>query len=219
MSLMNSDCLLEMVSRFPRLYAITDRELTGLSHAEQVRRLAAGGVRLIQLRDKTAPPRQFYEDAQAAMRVARQSGVTLIINDRVDIALAVAADGVHVGQDDLPPDKARALLGPGRIIGCSTHNLSQARAADRYPIDYIAIGPVFPTSTKSDHQPAVGLELVRQVRQAVTKPLVAIGGITLETAPEVIRAGADAVAVISGLLRAPDITRRAREFCLALGEE
>ncbi|RMG53284.1 MAG: thiamine phosphate synthase [Acidobacteria bacterium] len=208
-----------MERHFPRVYAITDRELSGLSHAEQVRRLAAGGIRLVQLRDKTAPPRQFYEEAQHAVRVAHQLGVTLLINDRVDIALAVAADGVHVGQDDLPPDKARAILGPEKIVGLSTHNVQQAREANHYPVDYVAIGPVFPTSTKPDHEPVVGLELVRQVRQVVTKPLVAIGGITLESAPDVIRAGADAVAVISGLLRAPDITVRAREFCLALGEE
>lgn len=203
----------------PRVYAITDREMTGLSHGEQVRRLAAGGIRLIQLRDKTATPREFFREAQDAVRLARRLRVSVIINDRVDIALAVDADGVHIGQDDLPPEKVRALVGPGKIVGCSTHSLEQAIAADRLPLDYIAIGPVFPTLTKSDHEPVVGLELVRRVRQAIQKPLVAIGGITLETAPTVIRAGADAVAVISGILKAEDITQRAREFCQRLERE
>lgn len=197
----------------PRVYAITDRQMTGLTHAEQVRRLAAGGIRLVQLRDKTASPREFYRAAADAVDVAAEWGVQLIINDRVDIALAVGAAGVHVGQDDLPPEKARALLGPGRIVGVSTHSLEQALMADRLPVDYIAIGPIFPTTTKSDHEPVVGLELIRTLRPLIHKPLVAIGGITLETAPQVIGAGADAVAVISDLLRAPDITERAGAFC------
>ncbi|MBI3950509.1 MAG: thiamine phosphate synthase [Acidobacteria bacterium] len=200
----------------PRVYAITDRDMTGLSHAEQVRRLAAGGIRLIQLRDKIASPRQFFQMAQDAVRLARELAVSIIINDRVDIALAVGADGVHVGQDDLPPEKAHALLGQGKIVGFSSHSIEQAVAADCLPVDYIAIGPVFPTMTKPDHEPVVGLELVRRVRQAIQKPLVAIGGITLETAPEVIRAGADAVAVVSGILKTGDVTQRAREFCQRL---
>jgi thiamine-phosphate pyrophosphorylase len=200
----------------PRVYAITDREMTGLTHAEQVRRLAAGGVQLIQLRDKGAAPREFYRAAQEAMQVARKLGVSVIINDRVDIALAVEADGVHVGQDDLPPESARALLGEGKIVGFSTHSIEQAIAADRLPVDYLAIGPVFATPTKIDHEPVIGVELVRRVREAVEKPLVAIGGIALETAPAVMEAGADAVAVISGILKAKDITQRAREFCQLL---
>jgi thiamine-phosphate pyrophosphorylase len=200
----------------PRLYAITDRALTGLSHAEQVRRLAAGGIRWIQLRDKIASPREFYHAAKDAMQVARENGVTLIINDRVDIALTVDADGVHIGHDDLPPEKARALMGPGKIIGVSTHSLEQAVWADHLPVDYIAIGPVFGTMTKLDHEPVVGLETVKHVRQRISKPLVAIGGITLETAGDVIAAGADAVAVIADLLRSENITERANAFCRRL---
>jgi thiamine-phosphate pyrophosphorylase len=202
---------------FPRVYAITDRELTGLTHAEQVRRLAAGGVRWIQLRDKTASPRQFYEAALEAQRVARQLGVTLIINDRVDIALVVDADGVHVGQDDLPPEKARALLGTGKIVGFSTHSIEQAVAADGFPVDYIAIGPIFPTTTKADHEPVVGLEMIKKVREHISKPLVAIGGITLDRASDVMAAGADAVAVLSGILEAENITQQAKKFCRRLG--
>ncbi|MCS6803903.1 MAG: thiamine phosphate synthase [Acidobacteriota bacterium] len=200
----------------PRVYAITDRVLTGLSHAEQVRQLAAGGISWIQLREKAASPRAFYQAAEEAMRVARDHGVTLLVNDRVDIALAVDADGVHLGQDDVPVQKARAVIKPGKIIGLSTHSLEQALAADALPVDYIAIGPVFATTTKPDHEPVVGLETIRRVRQRISKPLVAIGGITLETAPQVIAAGADAVAVISDLLTSGSITERARAFCRVL---
>jgi thiamine-phosphate pyrophosphorylase len=201
-----------MAMNLPRVYAITDCRLTGLSHAEQVRRLAAGGIRLIQLREKAASPRAFYEQAREAVAVARELGVRLLINDRVDIALAVGADGVHLGQEDLPPEKARALLGPDRLIGFSTHSLEQALVADTWPVDYLAIGPIFPTRTKENPDPVVGVEMVRAVRARIRKPLVAIGGITLETAPRVIAAGADAVAVIADLLSAPDITARARQY-------
>jgi len=202
--------------QIPRVYAITDRRLSGLSHAEQVRRLAAGGIRLIQLREKEASPRDFYWQAREAVAVARELGVTLIINDRADIAMAVGADGVHLGQDDLPPEKARMLLGPDRLIGFSTHSVEQALEADGWPVDYIALGPIFPTRTKEKPDPVVGVETVRAVRARVRKPLVAIGGITLETAPEVIATGADAVAVIADLVGAPDITARARQYVEAL---
>jgi thiamine-phosphate pyrophosphorylase len=200
----------------PRVYAITDRELTGLAHAEQVRRLAAGGLTWIQLRDKSAPPKEFYDQAREAVAVARHLGVTLIINDRVDIAMAVNADGVHVGQDDLPPEQARRLLGANKIVGFSTHSVEQAVEAASMPVDYIAVGPVFPTTTKENPDPVVGLELIKRLRPQIRKPLVAIGGITLGTAREVIEAGADSVAVISDLLKVPDITARARQYLLGL---
>ncbi len=196
----------------PRLYAITDRNVTGLSHEEQVRLLAAGGVQLVQLREKTASPRDFYQAAQGAVRLARELGLQVIINDRVDIALALDADGVHLGQEDISPEKARSLLGAGKTVGFSTHSLEQAKAADQLPVDYIAIGPIFPTSTKPHHEPVVGLELIRTVRQVVNKPVVAIGGITLKTGPAVIRAGAESIAVVAGLLKTDDIAQRAREF-------
>ncbi|HKN82388.1 MAG TPA: thiamine phosphate synthase, partial [Pyrinomonadaceae bacterium] len=165
--------------RLPRVYPLTDVQLSGLSHAEQVRLLSAGGASVIQLREKRLPPVDFYEQAKAAMEVAKQRGVQLIVNDRVDVALAIGAHGVHLGQDDMPPEAARRLLGPDAIIGYSTHNLEQALAALKQPIDYIAIGPIFETSTKSDTFPVLGLEGLRAVR-AVTRdlPLVAIGGIT-----------------------------------------
>ncbi len=196
----------------PRIYPITDVRLSGLTHTEQVRRLAEGGARLIQLREKTASPREFYESAVEAIAVARTLGVKIIINDRLDIAIAARADGVHLGQDDLLVEEARRLIGPDKIIGFSTHNLKQALEADLLALDYIAIGPVFGTSTKENPDPITGLELVREVKRRVAKPIVAIGGITLERAPSVIEAGADSLAVISDLYSTRDITNRLRAF-------
>jgi thiamine-phosphate pyrophosphorylase len=185
----------------PRVYALTDVRMSGLSHAEQVELLSEGGASLVQLREKDLGPREFYEQAKAAIAVAAQRGVHLIINDRVDVALAVGADGVHLGQDDMPPDAARELVGPDAIIGYSTHNINQAIAATKLSIDYLAIGPIFNTTTKADTAPVLGLDGLRAVRQAIGAfPLVAIGGITRGNAREVIAAGADSVAVISALL-------------------
>jgi len=182
--------------QLPRIYPITDVQLSGLSHPEQVELLSRGGATLIQLREKHLPVREFYEQA----KIAFQPGVQLIINDRVDLALAVGAHGVHLGQDDMPPGAARNLLGPDAVIGYSTHNVEQAIAAINLPIDYLAIGPIFATTTKSDTAPVLGLEGLRAVREAIGRfPLVAIGGITHANAREVIQAGADSVAVISAV--------------------
>ena len=190
--------------RLPRVYALTDVELSGFSHAEQVELLSRGGASLIQLREKQMPALEFYEQAKAAVKVAERSGVKLVINDRVDVAIAVGADGVHLGQDDLPPDAARKLLGPTAIVGYSTHNIDQALEALKLPIDYLAIGPIFPTNTKSDTAPVLGLDGLRAVRRAIGGfPLVAIGGITQLNARAAVEAGADSVAVISALLSKP----------------
>lgn len=189
----------------PKLYPITDVRLSGLSHAEQVARLGAGGATLVQLREKHLSPREFYDEAQRALSVAREIGVRLIINDRADIALALHADGVHLGQDDLAPEAARRLLGEDAIIGFSTHSLEQAVEAARLRVDYIAIGPIFNTSSKENPDPTLGIAGLSRVRQAIGAiPLVAIGGITCENAREVLDAGANAVAVISTLLARPD---------------
>jgi len=186
--------------RLPRVYPLTDVQLSGLSHADQVRLLSLGGATLVQLREKHMPALQFYEHARAAVA----AGVQLIINDRVDIALAVGAHGVHLGQDDMPPEAARRLLGDKAIIGYSTHSVEQAGKALTLPIDYIAIGPIFATSTKTNPSPTLGLEGLRAVRAAVGNvQLVAIGGISHSNAREVIEAGADSVAVISALLSDP----------------
>ncbi|HXC69741.1 MAG TPA: thiamine phosphate synthase [Pyrinomonadaceae bacterium] len=186
--------------RLPRVYPLTDVQLSGLSHAEQVRLLSLGGATLVQLREKQMAGLQFYEQARAAVA----AGVPLIINDRVDIALAVGAHGVHLGQDDMPPEAARRLLGDKAIIGYSTHSVEQAKKAVTQPIDYIAIGPIFTTSSKTNPSPTLGLEGLRAVREAVgNAQLVAIGGISHSTAHAVIEAGADSVAVISALLADP----------------
>jgi thiamine-phosphate pyrophosphorylase len=198
----------------PKLYPITDARLSGLSHAEQVALLADGGATFVQLREKRLSPGEFYREAEAALSVARARGVRLIINDRVDVALALQADGVHLGQDDLPPEAARRLLGKRAIIGLSTHNLEQAREAAHQPVDYIAIGPIFPTSSKDNPDPVVGLEGLRRVHEASgSVPLVAIGGINSENARRTIDAGADTVAVLSVLLVEPSrITVRTQEL-------
>ena len=188
----------------PKLYPITDVGLSGLSHAEQVVRLCEGGATLAQLREKNLSPREFFKQAEEAMRVAREHGVRIIINDRVDIALALKSDGVHLGQNDLPPEAARRLLGDKAIIGFSTHNIEQAIQAAKLPVDYVAIGPIFATSTKKNPDPAVGLLGLLQVRKAVGEmPLVAIGGITRENASDILAAGADAVALISAIISEP----------------
>jgi thiamine-phosphate pyrophosphorylase len=186
-----------------------------------VARLCEGGARLVQLREKHLSAREFYAEVSEALKVARSFGAKLIVNDRADVALSVGADGVHVGQDDVPPEAARALLGGGRVVGFSTHNVEQAVAAARLPVDYVAIGPVFDTSSKERPDPVVGLGGVRRVRAAVggSVKLVAIGGITAERAPSVLEAGADSVAVIGALLDASDpaeITRRTRDFLARL---
>lgn len=196
---------------FPRLYALTDASAPG-SHVEQVREYADAGVRIIQVRDKLASSRALYETVVAALEITRPRGVRLIVNDRVDVALAAGADGVHVGQDDLPAESAREILGPLAIIGISTHSLAQAAAAAGLPVDYVAIGPVFATTTKAKPDPVVGLEGLRAVRAAVTTPLVAIGGITLEKAPDVFAAGADSVAVVSDLRAGASVSERVRAY-------
>ena len=188
----------------PKVYPITDTRLSGLTHAQQVARLIEGGASLIQLRDKHASPREFYREAAAALQVARNHYARLIINDRVDIALALRADGVHLGQTDIPPAAARRLLGNEAIIGFSTHNLEQARLATTLPVDYLAFGPVFHTSTKDNPDPVTGLAALQQISAIKgLLPLVAIGGITLSNAVEVLRSGADAVAMIGQIVADP----------------
>ena len=196
---------------FPKtIYPITDTRISGLSHAEQVTRLIAGGASLMQLREKHASPREFFADAQNALADAHSHGAQIIINDRVDLAIALGADGVHLGQADLPVEAARRLLGDDAIIGFSVHHIEQAKRALEMPIDYLALGPIFPTTTKQNPDPVVGLAGMRQVREiAGDLPLVGIGGIRADNINEVLSAGADAVALISSLLQDPSqITAR-----------
>jgi len=202
----------------PRLYAIIDPARLGghAPAAAAARALICAGVRLIQYRDKHASSRQLYETCTELRGLLHQSGCRLIVNDRADVARAVDADGVHLGQTDLPVELARRILNTGQWLGYSTHSLAQVVEADGTTADYIAFGPVFPTASKENPDPLVGLEGLRQARRATRKPLVAIGGISLQNAREVIAAGADSVAVIGGLLDAPDLEQRAREFLALL---
>ncbi len=192
-----------------RLYPLTDRQISGLSHPQQVSHLGALGVTLVQLREKSLSSRDFYLEAEAALRIGRKLKIKLIINDRVDIALALKADGVHLGQDDLDPEVARGLLGPDAIIGISTHSIEQALTARQMPVDYVAIGPIFPTSSKDSPNPTLGLEGIRAAKRVVRDlPLVAIGGITSSSLVQVLASGADSVASISDLWGSPGQIRR-----------
>jgi thiamine-phosphate pyrophosphorylase len=185
----------------PKIYPITDVRLAKLSHVEQVEKLVEGGAEIIQLREKYASPREFYESAKNALDVARRHNVKIIINDRVDIAQALGADGVHLGQDDLPPEYVRKILGEKAVIGFSTHNIEQAILAIKLPVNYLAIGPVFATKTKENPDDVVGIEGVEKVREAIGDfPLIAIGGINSENFRDALNAGADSVAIISDLL-------------------
>lgn len=199
----------------PKLYAIADRSCFADSDTLYafVKELLAAGVTLIQYRNKQGSGRQMLQEARELRRITGNR-VQLIMNDRADLALAAGFDGVHVGQDDLSAEAVRSILGPHLWLGVSTHNPEQISAADKTDADYLVIGPVFATSTKENPDPVVGLEGVRRARELTRKPLVAIGGITAERAAGVIAAGADSVAVISGLLREP--RRSAAEFTAAL---
>jgi thiamine-phosphate pyrophosphorylase len=197
---------------FPALYAILDiASVSGLAAHLPVS-LADAGVTLIQIRDKHASARAIFEASRGLVERLAPRGVRIVVNDRPDIAAMVGAGGVHLGQEDLPVEKARKLSGQGAWVGVSTHNLEQLQLADRTSADYIAVGPIFPTVTKANPDPVVGLELLRSARQLTRKPLVAIGGITIQSAEAVYRAGADSLAVVKDLVEAPDPVQRAREY-------
>ena len=194
------------------LYVILDREVAReRALPELLDAVLAGGCRLVQLREKTLPMAELLPLARALRARCRAAGARFIVNDRADLALAAEADGVHVGQDDLPAHAARRLLRPGMTLGVSTHDEAQARQALAAGADYIAVGSMFPTGSKTGFQ-LVGPTLLRQVRPLISVPLVAIGGITEANVGEVIRAGADAVAVISAVCGAPDPAAAARSF-------
>ena len=206
----------ELLARAP-LYAILDTAIRPeSSFAVILEPLLRAGVKVIQYRHKERFRNAHLERCTAFARRVQASGGEFIVNDRADATKLCGAAGVHLGQDDLPPDKARLFLGQDSVIGYSTHNLEQAREAISLPVDYIAIGPVFPTESKKEADAVVGLEVVAQVRSLTAMPLVAIGGITLENAPVVLQAGADAVAVIGDLLKTSDIEARARQFLAVL---
>lgn len=196
----------------PRLYVILDRALLTVPETACALRLADAGVRLLQYRHKAASARELLEHSRQLSTDLIPQGVTFIVNDRADVAALSGASGVHLGQEDLDVEAARSVMGAGKLVGVSTHNFEQFQQATTSSADYIAVGPVFSTATKSNPDPVVGTELLRRVRPLSDKPIVAIGGITLERAVEALQAGADSVAVISDILRAPDPARQARQY-------
>jgi thiamine-phosphate pyrophosphorylase len=196
----------------PTLYVVLDRAAArGRSLDDLLAAVIDGGCRMVQLRDKESPSGRILPLAERLLARARRAGVSLIVNDRVDLAVALAADGVHLGQDDLPARLARPLLRPGMILGISTHDVAQAHAARDAGADYVAVGAMFATTTKPDFQ-LVGPGLVRKLRREIRVPLVGIGGITHDNVADVIRAGADGVAVISAVCGAPDPAAATRRF-------
>jgi thiamine-phosphate pyrophosphorylase len=189
-----------------RLYVVTgDTFLKGRSLEDVIRAAIAGGADCIQLREKDYTGRQLLEAGHLLRRITREMGARLIINDRIDVAKAVDADGVHLGQSDLPIEVAREILGTGKIVGLSTHNVEEAVAAERAGADYIGLGPMKPTTTKLDTDPVVGPQGVKAVRAHVKLPIVAIGGIKQEDVAEIIRCGANGVAIISAIIGAEDV--------------
>lgn len=170
------------------------------------------GAKIFQYRNKTASMKTAYAEALPLRKVAQELGVLFIINDRCDLALAVDADGVHLGQGDLPLNHARKIMGPDKLIGISTHSREQVVVATAGGPDYLGFGPIFTPGSKLDHDPVVGLQGLRAIRPLTALPIFAIGGITADRAEEVIRAGADGVAVISAILKAPDISQAVTDF-------
>ena len=184
-----------------------DRSLTDV-----LREAATAGARLFQYRNKSASMKEAYTEALVLRKVALDVGVTFIVNDRCDLAVAVDTDGVHLGQGDLPFGLARKVMGPEKLIGISTHNPDQVREATAGKPDYLGYGPIFTTGSKQDHDPLVGLEGLRAMRRLTSLPVFAIGGIQIDQAGEVIRVGANGVAVISAILKAPDISHAVKAF-------
>lgn len=200
------------------LYVILDpRFVQRLTLVDALKEAAAGGATLFQYRDKTASARDLYGRAQQLRLAAHDVGATFIVNDRCDIALAVEADGVHVGQGDLPLPLARAVLKSGQLIGVSTHTPDQVREASASGADYVGFGPVFPTASKADHEPVVGVEGLREARPVTPLPIFAIGGMTAATAEIVMQTGADGIAVMSSIWTARDIAAAVHAFIEQMG--
>lgn len=199
--------------KLPKIYPITDKKLAGRSnHLSIIKELARGGAQWIQVRDQSTPVRELLLDLKRCVEFAGSKGVTLLVNDRCDLALSCDAAGVHLGQEDLPPEAARALLGRNRIIGYSTHSLRQVRLASKLPIQYIGFGPVYATSSKENPSPVVGIAGLARACNTSTEPVVAIGGIGLAQVAEVLQAGAASVAVISALMTAASPARMMELF-------
>lgn len=199
------------------LQVLTDRDWSlGRSMLEVAEAAIDGGATTIQLRDKDADIRTLIEEGKALRKLTQQRNVLLIVNDRVDVALAIEADGVHVGQNDMPGELARKLIGPDRILGISAGSMDEAVAAAAAGADYLGVGPIFATHGKTDAGVPVGLELLTELKRRYTTPLIAIGGITVENAGAVIRAGASGIAVITAVVNAVDVTEATRVLAQAI---
>jgi thiamine-phosphate pyrophosphorylase len=202
----------ERQKKIKGLYVILDTQvLNGRSHLEAAEKVIQAGVKVLQLRDKTTPRKQIIELAGDLQALCRKHEVLFIINDYLDVALAMNADGLHIGQEDLPVAEARRLLAPDKVLGCSADTPAEAQTAEREGADYIAVGAIFPTGSKNDVD-VVGTERLRTVKPFVKAPLAAIGGINKNNALEALMAGADSLCVISAVLLAPDITLAARQI-------
>ncbi len=191
-------------------YFITDTELSVAGNTNDVRQAIAAGVEVVQYRRKEGSTKALFAEASALRQLSRNA--LFLINDRVDIALAVDADGVHLGQDDMPIGPARKLLGKGKVIGLTVHSVEEALEASALGADYLGVSPIFTTQTKTDAGPPAGIELIRQIKSAVHLPIVAIGGINLTNARQVIAAGADCVCAISAVVTKSDVRAAIGEF-------
>ncbi len=195
------------------LYVVTDEVVSGgRSHTSIAEAAVSGGADVVQLRDKGMQGGMMLQVAESIRAATVGKDTLFIVNDRLDIALLSGADGVHLGQDDIPVSKARDITPPGFIIGVSAGNLEEALRAEEEGADYVGLGPIFPTGSKDDAGPACGLESLREVSEALSIPVVAIGGISFENAADVVKAGAKGLAVISAVLRSEDITSSCREL-------
>jgi thiamine-phosphate pyrophosphorylase len=202
-----------MKFRLPLIYPITDKKLARkTTHLSILRELVRGGAQVVQIRDKSTSPGDLLRDLLQCMEFAYKKSITLIINDRCDLVLCCGAMGVHLGQEDLPPGAARALLGKSKIIGYSTHFLAQVRASLHMPIQYIGFGPIYPTSTKENTAPNVGLKQLAQACRLSTHPVVAIGGIGMNQVQDALKAGAASVAVISALMQSENLALQMERF-------
>ena len=199
--------------KLPLIYPITDKHLARKSsHLDILKELCRGGARFVQIRDKDTPPRELIRDLEKCRQYAETQDMTLILNDRCDLVMSARLAGVHLGQEDLPPDVARALVGKKCIIGYSTHTLAQARMSRNLPVDYISFGPVYSTATKMNAGSAAGLKKLTQVCRTATAPVVAIGGIGLEQIRPVLKAGAASAAIISAIMTAKSIAKQTELF-------
>jgi len=200
-----------------RLYVLISSNIAKKSVKETARLVIDGGADAVQLREKTISDSKFISLAREVRDITTKRGSLLIINDRVHVVRKVNADGIHLGQQDMSALEARNIIGDEKIIGVSTHSITQARQAQKDGADYIAIGPIYPTSTK-DHEPSVGIEIIHEISEAVSIPIIAIGAITLENLDGVLKAGASRIAVCSAIIGSKDIYSSTRQFKEKLGE-